>query len=276
VGRRSAFAREAAWAPPYKGDDLALVRGEIRRTQIETGRARRNAASATTPEAQQRLTARAEATQRWEQMVQHTAAELAQAQAGYDAWENAVRPTLDRATAADGELRRRYPDQPIDPLRMPPAQAAETPGSHEPAGQGTVGEPVFVEPRTDPLEPETQRHDSEPTVGSTARVRGDADAPATAAHPDRMAEVRQQIEQARARLTEADLRQARQARQKAAEITSAQVPDADADTTPSRGWREDLETRRRRAVHREPMPRVPASPRITTPEPVVSGPEAAD
>jgi hypothetical protein len=273
---RSAFAREAAWAPPYKGDDLALVRGEIRRAQIETGRAHRNAASATTPEARQRLTAHAEATQRWEQMVRRTAAELAQAQAGYDAWENAIRPTLDRGTAADGELRRRHPDQPIDPLRMPPAAAVETPRSHEPAGQDATGQAVSVEPRIDPLAPETQRDDSEPAVDSTARVRGDADEPATAAHPDRMAGVRQQIEQARARLTEADLRQARQARQKAAEITSTQVPGADADTTPARGWREDLETRRRRAVHREPMPRVPASPRIPPPEPVVSGPEAAD
>lgn len=50
---RSAFAREMAWAPPYKGDDLALVRVEIRRTQIEADRARRHAEAAGSQEARQ-------------------------------------------------------------------------------------------------------------------------------------------------------------------------------------------------------------------------------
>jgi hypothetical protein len=273
---RSAFARQVAWAPPYKGDDLALVRGEIRRAQIETGRAHRNADSATTPEARRRLTARAEATQRWEQMVQQTAAVLAQVQAGYDAWETATAPTRERAVAADAELRRRHPGQPIDLLRTPPAPTAEAPRSGEAAGQGDTGQAGSVERRTGLLTPEAQRHDSEPAMDSAARLRTDAAEPATVAYADRMAEVRQQIEQARARLTEADLRQARQAQQKAAEITSTQVPSADADAAPARGWREDLEARQRQAVHHEPMPRVPASPRIRAPEPVVSGPEAAD
>ena len=48
---RSAFAREMEWAPPYKGDELAMVRGEIRRAQIDADRARRDAQAAETNEA---------------------------------------------------------------------------------------------------------------------------------------------------------------------------------------------------------------------------------
>jgi hypothetical protein len=273
---RSAFAREMAWAPPYKGEDLALVRGEIRRAQIETGRARRNATSATTPEAGQRLADWAQATERWEQMVQQTAADLVQVQAGYDAWETATTPTRDRAVAADAELRRRHPGQPIDRLGMPPGTTVEAPRSGEPTGQDAAGRAASVEPRSDPPASDPQRQASEPAMDPNGRSHTDAAEPAKATHADRMAEIRQQIEQARARLTEADLCQARQAQQKAAEITAAQVPSPDPDTAPSPGWRDDLEARQRQAVHREPMPRVPASPRISAPEPVVSGPEAAD
>ena len=45
---RSAFAREMQWAPPYKGGELAMVRGEIRRAQIDADRARRDAQAAGT------------------------------------------------------------------------------------------------------------------------------------------------------------------------------------------------------------------------------------
>ena len=99
-----------AWAPPYKGDDLAMVRGEIRRTQIEADRARRNAQAADTDDARQRLADRAAMYAQWEQMTRDLAARLADAQAGYDAWETATAPTRDRAVAADAELRRRHPD----------------------------------------------------------------------------------------------------------------------------------------------------------------------
>ena len=52
---RSAFAREMDWAPPYKGEELAMVRGEIRRAQIDADRARRDVQAADTDEARQRL-----------------------------------------------------------------------------------------------------------------------------------------------------------------------------------------------------------------------------
>lgn len=58
---RSAFAREMAWAPPYHGEDLAMVRGEIRRAQIDAERARRDAQATGTSDARQRLAERAAA-----------------------------------------------------------------------------------------------------------------------------------------------------------------------------------------------------------------------
>ncbi len=114
---RSAWHREMAWAPDYKGDELALVRGEIRRAQIDADRARRNAEAAATADARQRLMQLATVRAGWEQAVRDLAARLAEAQAGYDAWEQATAPTRDRAVAADAELRRRHPDTWIEPLR---------------------------------------------------------------------------------------------------------------------------------------------------------------
>ena len=128
---RNAWHREMAWAPEYKGDDLALVRGEIRRAEIESDRARRNAEVADTPEARQRLQDLAAIHADWEHTVRGLAGRLAEAQAGYDAWETATAPTRERAIAADAELRRRHPDTWIEPLR-PQHADTERPVEPEP------------------------------------------------------------------------------------------------------------------------------------------------
>src|SRR5439155_3030386 len=93
------------------------VRGESRPAQVDAARARRNAQAADTGEARQRLAERTAVADRWEQMTRDVADRLAEAQAGYDAWEAATGPTRDRAVAADAELRRRYPDVVVEPLR---------------------------------------------------------------------------------------------------------------------------------------------------------------
>ena len=138
---RSAFAREMAWAPPYQGEELAMVRGEIRRAQVDADRARRDAQAADTDEARQRLAERAAVAERWEQMTRDVADRLAEAQAGYDAWEAATGPTRDRAVAADAELRRRYPDAVVEPLRAQPRPQAE------PVSPGPAAEPAAVPSR---------------------------------------------------------------------------------------------------------------------------------
>jgi len=222
---RSAFAREMAWAPPYKGDDLAAVRGEIRRTQIEADRARRNAEAASTEEARLRLVGRAAVLTRWEEMTRDLVGRLAETQAGYDAWEQATAPTRERAVAADAELRRRHPDRYLEPLRAAPASPEP-----EPAARGA--EPQMPEP-------------------------GLAGWPDLGVHADGMDRVAAQLREVSERLDEAAMRKAREARQKAAEIMSMQVPALDPDVSPVAAWKAELEARQREAVRHEPMPRVP-------------------
>jgi hypothetical protein len=73
---RHQFAREMEWAPEYKGDELALFRGEIRRAQVDADRARRNAQAADTPDARQRLEALAAVHVPWERAVRDLADRL--------------------------------------------------------------------------------------------------------------------------------------------------------------------------------------------------------
>ena len=155
---RSAFAREMEWAPPYKGEELAMVRGEIRRAQIDADRARRDAQAADTDEARQRLAERAGMYARWEQMTRDVAARLAEAQAGYDAWEQATGPTRDRAVAADAELRRRHPDARIEPLRAQPQPQHEA----DPASAAAEPAPTPPQRPAPSAEHQTTRNQNEP------------------------------------------------------------------------------------------------------------------
>ena len=235
---RSAFAREMAWAPPYKGEELAMVRGEIRRAQVDADRARRNAQAAETDEARQRLAERAEMSARWEQMTQDVAARLAEVQAGYDAWEAVTGPTRDRAVAADAELRRRHPDARIDPLRAQPRPAPE---------------PVSPGPAADSATDPSQRPAAAAEPEASSSPSGSRDA----RRPSRMDLVAQQLRQISAQLDEADMRAAQQAREKAAEISSLYLDADDPDGAPTPAWQSDLRARQRESVRHDPLPRVP-------------------
>ena len=119
-----------------------MVRGEIRRAQIDAYGARRDAQAADTDEARQRLAERAEAAGRWEQMTRDVAGPLAvEAQAGYDAGEAATGPTRDRAVAADAELRRRYPDAVLAELLRAQQRTQPEPVSSSPAGNSATDPP---------------------------------------------------------------------------------------------------------------------------------------
>ena len=100
-----------------------MVRGEIRRAQIDADRARRDAQAADTDEARQRLAERAGMYAQWEQMTRDVAARLAEAQAGYDAWEQSHRPD---PGPGRGRRRRAAPPLPRCPHRAAarPATAA--------------------------------------------------------------------------------------------------------------------------------------------------------
>jgi hypothetical protein len=286
---RSQFAREMEWAPAYHGDDLAMVRGEIRRAEIETDRGRRNAEAADTDEARQRLEALGSIQATWEQTVRDLADRLAQAQAGYEAWEQATARTRDKAVAADAELRRRHPDLRLEPLRGhikpepvpghaqkpgPVASAAPISLRNELARMGwTSPAPAAQEP-AEPrkLEPVAATAEATDVAGRTVQ---EPDVCPAQSGPGRMGQVEQQLREISARLDETAMRQARQAQEKAAEITSMGVPAEDPDAAPTAAWVDDLHARTREAVRHEPMPRVPHAPSLeTAAETGASGPEA--
>ena len=253
---RSAFAREMEWAPPYKGEELAMVRGEIRRAQIDADRARRDVQAADTDEARQRLSQRAGMYAQWEQMTHDVAARLAEAQAGYDAWEQTTGPTRDRAVAADAELRRRYPDARIEPLRAQPQP------QHEADPANAAAEPAPTPPQR-------------PAPSAEHQTTGNQDEPNPDRQASRMNELAEQLRQISARLDEADMRKAQQAREKAAEITSLHRDPSDPDSAPSAAWQADFLTRTRETVRHEPLPRVPHAPAIEA-EAGINDREAAD
>jgi hypothetical protein len=320
---RHAFAREMEWAPEYRGEELALVRGEIRRAAIDADRARRNAQAADAPEARQRLEGLAEVHATWERTVRDLAGRLGQAQAGYDAWEAATAPNRDRAVAADAELRRRHPGIRLEPLR------GQTPPLPEPATATAADEPrqpgqaelipvtdaevaaASARPREhpapDPVQvarwraEQTARADADRQARAEAVARAcpvtDAEiakygagrqepAPRPQPEPDaaglapaeaKVDEIHQQVQAISARLDEVAMARARQAQEKAAEVTSATVPSADPDAAPSAAWIDAVQARQREAVRHEPMPRVPAAGAIqAVAEASLSDPEAAD
>ncbi len=239
---RSAFAREMAWAPPYKGDDLTIVRAEIRRTQIEADRARRNAGAAATDDARQLLTGQADALARWEEMAADLAERLAGAQDAYDAWEQVSAPTRDRAVAADAELRRRYPDQASDPLRADLSAPETEPSAPRPAATG--------------LDP--------------------AGWPDLGPHLGRFEDIAAALREISDRLDQAALDRARQARERAAEILSMQAGSDDPDAMPVAAWKSELGARQREAVRHEPLPRVPHALAVAAEADRIAAPEAAD
>src|SRR5262249_58998596 len=190
VGGRAA-RRGVGWPPPSWGGGRAAGRPETRRPKTDAARARRDTQAAGTEKARQRLTDRAAAFARWEQMTRGLETKLTQAQAGYDAWERATAPTRERAVAADAELRRRHPDRHIEPLRAP--------REPEPAAAAASAQPAAGEPERQPAAPgpEPAKPDLAPAVG-------------------KLDQVADRLRQLNAALDAAILRQAREAEEQAA------------------------------------------------------------
>lgn len=283
---RSAFAREMEWAPADHRHDLASVRTEIRRAQIDADRARRNAEAADTPEARQRLGQLAGIRASWERSVRDLAGRLEKAQAGYDAWEQATTPTRDRAVAADAELRRRHPGHRIEPLRghtPPEPQPTAPPRPAEPAA---ATEPVSLRDELAKMGwlPPSPVAPSAPGRAEPAATAGPEPGPDTTPPAEKMAraeqgmaDIRQRVRDISARLDNAAMQRARQAQEKAADITAMSVPATDPDAAPSPAWVDDLQARTRQAVSHDPLPRVPHAEALeTAAETGASGPEAAD
>src|SRR5205807_27759 len=125
----------------------------------------------------------------------------------------------------------RYPDVVVEPLR------AQLRPQAEPVCPGSAAEPAAVPSRVAPGAAEPDRS---PAGAGAAR------------DSSRMDLVAERLREISARLDEADLRAARQAREKAAEISSLYLDPDDPDGAPTSAWQSDLRARQRETVRQEP------------------------
>lgn len=100
--------------------------------------------------------------------------------------------------------------------------------------------------------------------------------PDLGSHAERIDHVAAQLREITERLDEAAIRKAREASERAAEITSMQVEPDDPDAAPVAAWKSELEARQRDAVRHEPMPRVPHAQAIAAQAARIPEREAAD
>ena len=126
--RRAGYERETAWAPRHVGEELRLARQQARTAWENAIREDHELRAATDSGAAGRHQTLAAMWRAMETKATKVAGMLAEAQETRRQWEALTEPTRRVAVAADLELRRRYPDRVIAPLR-----------SAEPTG-GLVGE----------------------------------------------------------------------------------------------------------------------------------------
>ena len=127
---RDTYPVETAWAPHYVGDELRQVRAAAREARLAGLRAAAEAAAAGqnsdlhTAARQQELAASYHALH---QAYQQRETIFAATMADRADWEAATRAQRQLAVAADAELRRRHPGQPLPPLRSAePEPATDT------------------------------------------------------------------------------------------------------------------------------------------------------
>jgi hypothetical protein len=132
--RRAGYERETAWAPRHVGEELRLARLQARAAWENAIREDHEARAATHDETAGCHQTLAAMWRAMEAKATKVAGVLAAGQETRRQWEALTEPTRRVAIAADLELRRRYPDQMIAPLK-----SAEPP-------TGMLGEPTPVPP----------------------------------------------------------------------------------------------------------------------------------
>jgi TrwC relaxase/AAA domain len=141
--RRATYEQETSWAPPYVAEDLRLARLQVRTAYERLVLEQQEARAASDPETIRRHEQLAVA---WHDMHRTATAVigvLTQAQEARRQWETLTEPTRQTALAADQELRRRHPDQVLEPLRSAEPDAGLTAAENSDAQKGpTLAEPV--------------------------------------------------------------------------------------------------------------------------------------
>jgi hypothetical protein len=122
---RDTYKAETEWAPPHVGRQLRGVRlaaEDARQLAIRSQAEAHAATDAETAERHTRMAASAEVIQDAYRRVEGS---LAEAMDDRRAWEQVTAGPRRLAVAADSELRRRYPDKQIEPLRSAEPRAPE-------------------------------------------------------------------------------------------------------------------------------------------------------
>ena len=143
---RDTYAAQTAWAPRYVGKELRLARlgafdaalGAIRaRAEAQAARKAGDHACAGRHET---LAASYQALRDLYQQREHI---LAQAAADRQEWDHATADSRRQAITVDAELRRRHPEQKIEPLRsVEPALLSDTEGEQLHPASGELNETV--------------------------------------------------------------------------------------------------------------------------------------
>jgi hypothetical protein len=122
---RDSYKAETEWAPPHVGRQLRGVRLVAENARQQAIRSAAEARSATDPETAGRHAHMAASARALQQICRRIEASLAEAMDDRRAWEQITAGPRRLTVAADSELRRRHPDQPIEPLRSAEPQVPE-------------------------------------------------------------------------------------------------------------------------------------------------------
>jgi hypothetical protein len=163
--RRAAYAREAAWAPPYVADELryAHIAEDAYRADAVRAWYRADAASGDA----ERVHARHEAEQ-YSALAQEVGAcrealtEVAEARRR---WHAATELNRQQAITADGELRRRYPGIELPPV-YPAEDVARPKSAAKPSQPGWETGQADIDPETIAGRPSAVRLDVEAAVAA--------------------------------------------------------------------------------------------------------------
>jgi hypothetical protein len=138
---RDSYKAETEWAPPHVGRQLRGVRLAAEDALQLAIRSQAEAQATTDPETAERHARMAASAEALREPYQRIEASLAEAMDDRRAWEEISAGPRRLTVAADSELRRRYPDQPIEPLRSAEPHAPEDDQITTPTNEAKPAEP---------------------------------------------------------------------------------------------------------------------------------------
>jgi hypothetical protein len=138
---RDSYKAETQWAPPHVARQVRGVRLVAENARQQAIRSAAEAHAAADPETAGRHAHMVGSARALQQICRRIEASLAEAMDDRRAWEQITAGPRRLAVAADSELRRRNPDQPIEPLRSAEPRAADYDEITKPPDAAVPAEP---------------------------------------------------------------------------------------------------------------------------------------